>query len=76
MTISGDFFAPNEVVYLWYTDAASNSVQLGIVTADADGKISFTFTPTGLTPGSTYVVAGYGNLTGVYSSVSLTISGE
>jgi hypothetical protein len=73
LAISGDFFAPEEAVSLWYTDQDSNSVSLGMVKADSEGKISFSFSPSDLIPGETYVVAGYGNLSGTYGSTVLTI---
>jgi hypothetical protein len=72
LSIGGDFFAPNEVVTFWYTDNAGNSKAIGSRTADATGSASVSFTPGDLLEGNTYVVAAYGNRSGIYGNSTLT----
>lgn len=71
--ISGDFFAPDEMVSFWYTDKDGNSTALGTALAGSDGSISITIAPVNLVAGQQYVVAGYGNRSGVYGSSVITI---
>lgn len=76
LDVTGDFFAPNELVTFWYTDKDNNSFALGVAQADSNGVATIAITPSNLAEGDTYVVAGYGNRSGVTGSGVVTITSE
>lgn len=73
LRLTGDFYAPNEIVSWWYTDANSQSVALGNSPADSTGKASFEVNLAGLSTGQTYSFAGFGNRTEVTGGIAVTI---
>jgi hypothetical protein len=73
-SITGDFFAPGEVVSFWYTSKAGQSISLGTAQADGQGRVSFSFTPKDLPPGESYVLAGFGYRSEVKGSFVFTVA--
>jgi hypothetical protein len=73
ISITGDFYAPDERVDLWYTNKDGVSTSLGFKVADATGTIVFELDVTNLTAGENYVVAGYGQNSGVTGSAVVTV---
>lgn len=76
LSINGDFYAPYELVTLWYTDKDGVSVSLGALNADGEGKLTFMFGPKDLKEGESYIVAGRGVRSEVTGSSLLTINGS
>jgi hypothetical protein len=72
--LSGDFYSPGEIVTFWYTNKEGQSVEVGQQQADDSGKVSLSLKLKDFEAGETYVVAGYGNRSGVTGSSVLTIS--
>jgi uncharacterized repeat protein (TIGR01451 family) len=73
--LSADFFAPDEKVELWYTDAAGKSVGLGYRYADKNGKLGFSFKTAEL-PEGVYVVAGRGDHSGITVSAVVEVQAK
>jgi virginiamycin B lyase len=73
--ISADVFLPNEKVILWYTGPNGNSVDLGYVWADENGKIATNFDTTGFVSGS-YSFVAHGLKSEVRSCTIVTITGQ
>jgi hypothetical protein len=69
LKLEGDFYAPNEVVSLWYTPGSGESVALGNATADLNGHLSFTVNYQDWPAGEPITVAGRGNRSGVTGSL-------
>jgi hypothetical protein len=74
LNLEGDFYAPNEVVSLWYTPGSGESVALGNATADLNGHLSFTVDYQGWPAGEPISVAGRGNQSGVTGSAVITLT--
>jgi hypothetical protein len=74
ITLTGDFYTPEEAVDFWYSDAAGNSVQLGKFWADKKGKISLEFSTTGLKEGQVYTIVGKGRRSGIMGSAAITVT--
>lgn len=73
--ISADVFLPNEKVTMWYTSPDGNSVDLGYVWADENGKIATNFDTTGFVSGS-YSFVAHGLKSEVRSCTIVTITGQ
>ena len=71
LDISSDFYAPSEVVDLWYTDKNGQSVSLGSQSANRDGTLVIHFSTKPLTADESYVVAGYGRRSGITGRIVL-----
>lgn len=72
--IVGDFYAPGELVTFWYTDKDSKSTELVSSKADEAGKITLELQAASFKAAGEYVVAGYGNLSGIYGNVVVQVA--
>ncbi|HEX2911206.1 MAG TPA: Ig-like domain-containing protein [Chloroflexia bacterium] len=62
LKVNGDFYAPNEKVEFWYTDADNKSLSLGYFWVDAQGQVIFEYDTADLKleTGKTYSLSGKG----------------
>jgi methionine-rich copper-binding protein CopC len=74
LKLSADFYASNEIVTLWYTDASGQSFSLGQQSADREGKLNFEVATASLSVGQTYTIVGYGNRSGISGTSAVTIT--
>ncbi|HEX2914300.1 MAG TPA: Calx-beta domain-containing protein [Chloroflexia bacterium] len=74
LRLRGDFYAPGERVYLWYTDAGGNSTGLGYVWADQyTGELDTQLTIPGWQSGQRYFLAASGARSGVIGSATVLV---
>jgi hypothetical protein len=73
LTITGDFYAPNESINLWITDKNGVSTGLGTSQADANGNFKFDLTVLNLAVGDSYSVVGFGSRSEVSGSTIITV---
>ncbi len=60
VSVSSDFYAPDEGVDLWYTDKDSQSKSLGHYQADSNGKLQVSIDLSSWAANQSYVIAGRG----------------
>ena len=73
ITVTGDFYAPEEWLDLWATDKSGDSTRIGSYQTDKDGKLAVTVDVSDWDAG-TYVIAGRGLRTDITGAVAFTIS--
>ncbi|NWJ45678.1 MAG: hypothetical protein HXX08_07345 [Chloroflexi bacterium] len=73
LDIVSDFYAPSEIVDLWYTDKNGQSVSLGYQWANRDGILVIHLSTNSLIAGESYVVAGHGRRSDIIGSAVLYI---
>lgn len=71
-TFTANTFHPNEPVTLWYHTASGEDVEVGTVSADAEGVVSVLFTTTGLAAGD-YTMVGNGNWSQLQAVAPFTV---
>jgi uncharacterized repeat protein (TIGR01451 family) len=71
ITLTANFYAPDELVSFWYTDQEGKSIALGTKQADNEGKLNFEVPAEILTTNQTYIIAGFGNRSGMTGSAIL-----
>lgn len=76
LKLAGDFYLPDELVTFWYTDKAKQSRELAKARADANGNISFDLEAGMFKASEEYVVAGYGNTSGIYGSAVIQLTNQ
>ncbi|OJV96547.1 MAG: hypothetical protein BGO39_09815 [Chloroflexi bacterium 54-19] len=72
---TGSFWIPEEAVSSWLTSPDGTSVAISAGNADASGSYAITVDTTSLAAG-TYVIAAYGQRSGVYGSAVLVVNAD